>query len=347
VVSGGTDPVERRLYRVPLDPAQGHPVPLTPGRGVFDVASTGRGDRFAYSGETLNESLRWEVADRTGPIGVRLRSVAEDPGLEPNLEITAVGDDPTYSVAIIRPREFDPERRYPVIVDVYGGPHYLQVQDRPSRYLLDQWMADRGYFVVAADGRGTPYRGRAWERAIKGDLGTLALHDQVAALRLLFARYPELDSTRVGITGWSFGGTMSALAALVMPGLFRAGAAGAPVTDWRDYDTHYTERYMGLPADNPEGYKRAAVLSHVGERSSPLLIVHGTSDDNVYFLNSLKLTQALFRAGRPFEFVPLIGFTHMVPDPVVTERLYARIMDFFDEHVGAARAGSFSSGSLR
>ncbi len=333
VVSGAPDPVEARLYRVPLDPSGGDPVPLSPGRGVFSVVSEGRGERFAVSGETLDEGPRWEIADRDGPSGVRLRSVAEDPGLVPRLEITAVGEDPVYPAALVRPRDFDPGRRYPVIVDVYGGPGYLQVRDRPSAYLLDQWMADQGYVVVAVDGRGTPYRGRARERSLKGDLSTLPLHDQAAALRLLFAGYPELDSTRVGITGWSFGGTMSALAALRMPGLFRAGVAGAPVTDWRDYDTYYTERYMGLPAQNPAGYERADVLAHIAPDSSPLLVIHGTSDDNVYFLNSLKLTQALFRAGRPFEFLPLTGFTHMVPDPVVTKRLYARIMDFFAGHL--------------
>ncbi|MBL9123936.1 MAG: S9 family peptidase, partial [Planctomycetaceae bacterium] len=198
------------------------------------------------------------------------------------------------------------------------------------RYVLAQWIANRGYIVVSIDGRGTPGRTRAWERAIKGNLIETPLDDQVRGLQELGQRYPELDLQRVGIFGWSFGGYFSAVATCRRPDVFRAGVAGAPVTDWRDYDTHYTERYLGLPEANPGGYAASSALTAAQELRQPLLVIHGTADDNVYFLHSLKLTDALFRAGKTFEFLPLVGMTHMVTEPAANEMLYGRIMEGFD-----------------
>jgi len=222
-------------------------------------------------------------------------------------------------------------------VNVYGGPHGQMVTRSRNPFLLPQWLADHGFVVVMLDGRGTPGRGRAWERAIKGNLIEVPLEDQVEGLRALGAVYPELDLSRVGIYGWSFGGYFSAMAIMRRPDVFRASVAGAPVVDWRDYDTHYTERYMGLPDDNPGGYQAASVLTYADRLERPLLLVHGTADDNVYFLHSMKLCEALFRAGKPFEFLPLAGFTHMVPDPVVTRRLYQRIEAFLARNVAGPR----------
>src|SRR5690606_15458301 len=117
------------------------------------------------------------------------------------------------------------------------------------------------------------------------------------------------------------------------PDVFHAGVAGAPVVDWIDYDTHYTERYLGLPQKNPGAYRVSSVLTYADRLKRPLRIVHGTADDNVYFLHSMKLCDALFRAGQPFDFLPLAGMTHMVPDPLITQRLYVRIMDYFGHHL--------------
>jgi len=167
--------------------------------------------------------------------------------------------------------------------------------------------------VVSADGRGTPNRGRAWERAIRGSLADVPLRDQVAALQALGARHPELDLGRVAIMGWSFGGHMAALAVARRGDVFHAAVAGAPVADWLEYDTHYTERYLGLPADNPAGYRDGSALGHAAGIRRPILIIHGTADDNVYFDHSLKLVEVLFKAGAPFEFLPLVGHTHLPP----------------------------------
>jgi len=207
-------------------------------------------------------------------------------------------------------------------------------------YHLQQWMADQGYIVVSIDGRGTPGRGRAWERAWKetdptgrGNLIDVALNDQVAALKTLGSQYKEMDLSRVGVTGWSFGGYFSAMAAMRRPDIFKAGVAGAPVADFEDYDTHYTERYLGLPGENRDGYVKSSVLTYCKDLDRPLLIIHGTADDNVYFQHALKMSEALFKSGKRFEFLPLAGFTHMVPDPVVTTNLQMRTMEFFERNV--------------
>jgi dipeptidyl-peptidase 4 len=245
-----------------------------------------------------------------------------------NLQLVETEGERRFQAALVRPRTFDPQRRYPVVLHVYGGPHSLMVRADQRHYLFDQWLADQGCIVVALDNRGTPRRDRAWERAIKGAFGEVPLTDQVAGLQALGRRFRELDLDRVGVYGWSFGGYLACLALLRQPELFKVAVAGAPVVDWRDYDTHYTERYLDLPQQAPEAYRSASLLTHAGELRRPLLIVHGTADDNVYFFHSLKLADALLRAGKPFSFLPLPGVTHQIGDAVVRERLWGRIAGF-------------------
>ena len=282
----------------------------------------------------LEEPGKGNEGDVGGRILGELPSLAEAPPFVPAMEVGAIGED-NFRVAVVRPRDFDvkrnPGRRYPVVLDVYGGPHHLSVQKAMPTGLMRQWIADHGFVVVALDGRGTPGRGRAFERALLGNFGEVPLADQVAGLTALGARHPELDLKRVGVFGWSFGGYMAALAVLKRPDVFQVAVAGAPVVDWQDYDTTYTERYLGLPEANPEGYKASSLLSYAETLSRPLLLIHGTSDDNVYFLHTLKLCEALFKAGKRFELLPLTGLTHMVPDPVVRERLYERILTTLSE----------------
>ena len=220
-----------------------------------------------------------------------------------------------------------------MVVDVYGGPGHVHVKRSMRENLLSQWLADRGFLVVTLEGRGTPGRGRAWERAIKGDFAGPTLDDQVAALKALAKEVPEMDLGRVGIQGWSFGGYMSALAVQTRPDVFHAGVAGAPVTDWYDYDTHYTERYLGVPKDMQDpAYARSSLLDKT-DLKRPLLLIHGTADDNVYFFHTLKLSHALFMAGRVHDVLPLSGLTHMVADPVATTSLYGWIARYFETHL--------------
>ena len=332
-VTGSEDPTQTHLYRVALDGAPAEPVCLTTQPGVHGAIFSKNHQVYVHSTTTMNGKRSHIVRRKDGTRIGSLRSVAEEPPFVPNVELTTVGSDPEFHAVLIRPRNFDKWRRYPVIVYVYGGPHVQMVSASPNRYLLQQWIADHGFIVVSLDGRGTPWRGRAWERVIKGNLLETPLKDQVAGLKALGRKYRELDLDRVGIYGWSFGGYFTAMAVMQRPDVYHVGVAGAPVCDWLDYDTHYTERYMGLPDENPEGYEAASVLTHAKDLERPLLIIHGTADDNVYFMHSLKMANALFRAGKEYDFLALSDFTHMVADPLVTRRLNQRIIDFFEEHL--------------
>ncbi|MDH5493984.1 MAG: S9 family peptidase, partial [Myxococcales bacterium] len=284
--------------------------------------------------DTPERDPRWRVRrGAEGEVG-ELSSMAERPPFVPNVEHVLVTDRELRAV-VVRPRNFEPGRRYPAVLSVYAGPGHTRV--RHSRYseLRNQWLADHGFIVVTLDGRGTPHRGRDWERAIHLNLIDVALADQVEGLRALGERFPELDLERVGVYGWSFGGYFAAMAAMRHPELFRAAVAGAPVVDWRDYDTHYTERYMGLPEQNVAGYDAASVLTYAPQLERPLMLIHGTSDDNVYFVHAMRLSDALLRAGRAHEFVVLGGSTHMVADPGVARSLQDRIVGFFRRHLRA------------
>jgi dipeptidyl-peptidase-4 len=228
--------------------------------------------------------------------------------------------------------------KLPVLVDPYGGPHAQRVLAARSAYLTGQWFAEQGFAVVIADGRGTPGRGPQWERAVAGELAGPVLEDQVDALREAAARFGDLDTERVAIRGWSFGGYLAALAVLRRPDVFGAAIAGAPVTDWRLYDTHYTERYLGLPDQDPEPYERSSLIN-LAERAGeprPLMLIHGLADDNVVVAHTLRLSGALLAAGYPHRVLPLSGITHMASQEAVAENLLLLQLDFLRDALGLA-----------
>ena len=329
VVSGGPDSRERHLFRFFLD-TEGEAKPLTrePGRhhAVFGEGS----DQFLHRFDLMDGRSAWEVARGSdGNKIAALPSVAERPSSLPRVELLRTDGARQMDAAIVRPRAFKKGERYPVILDVYAGPHHKQVVAQPDRYMIDQWMADRGYIVVLLDGRGTPGHGREWERAIRGNLIKAALEDQVAGLEALSKREPAMDLKRVGAVGWSFGGYFSAMAVMQKPDVFRCAVVGAPVVTWENYDTFYTERYLGLPSENAEAYRLSNVLTYAKDLRRPLLLIHGLTDDNVYAQHSMQLADALFTAGKSFNFLPLLG-THMVSEPVQRLRRQTRIMEFFD-----------------
>lgn len=235
------------------------------------------------------------------------------------------------------PTDYPGDTSLPVLLDPYGGPHGPRVVAAHNAHLTSQWFADQGFAVVVADGRGTPGRSPGWEKAVHRDF-TVSLDDQVEALQDLAERYP-LDLSRVAIRGWSYGGYLAALAVLRRPDVFHAGVAGAPVTDWRLYDTHYTERYLGDPATDAAAYARSSLvtddgLSDAAEPHRPLMIVHGLADDNVVVAHSLRLSSALLAAGRPHEVLPLSGVTHMTPQEQVAENLLLLQVDFLRRALG-------------
>lgn len=329
-VHASANPTETHVWRVPV--GSGKPKRMTREPGIHSVTHARPGSLLVQRSNT-ERGLERSLWIGRSKLNVAPRSVAETPPALPAVEFTTTGGEPVLHASIVRPRDFEPGRKYPVIVHVYGGPTSVMVRRDPARYRLAQWFADHGYIIVSIDGRGTPNRGRDWHRSVKFDLITTPLADQAYGLKKLGERYAELDLQRVGIYGWSFGGYFSAMAVMQRGDTFHAGFAGAPVVDWQDYDTHYTERYLGLPQDQPEAYRVSNVLTYADRLERPLLILHGTADDNVYFAHTLKLADALFKAGCRFEVLPLAGFTHMVRDPLVTQRLYERIIDHFDHHL--------------
>ncbi|MFG2556648.1 prolyl oligopeptidase family serine peptidase [Streptomyces sp. NPDC048581] len=275
---------------------------------------------------------------RDGKRVAAVRSHAEDPGLTPRITLTQ-GGARRIPCAVLMPRDYAGDTPLPVLLDPYGGPHGPRVVAAHNAHLTSQWFADQGFAVVVADGRGTPGRSPAWEKAVHGDF-TVSLDDQVDALQDLAKSHP-LDLSRVAIRGWSYGGWLAGLAVLRRPDVFHAGIAGAPVTDWRLYDTHYTERYLGDPAGQPESYAKSSLvtddgLSSAAEPHRPLMIVHGLADDNVVVAHALRLSSALLAAGRPHEVLPLSGVTHMTPQEQVAENLLLLQVDFLKRSLGLA-----------
>jgi dipeptidyl-peptidase-4 len=303
---------------------------LTPEPGVHSgrlVAGTLVVARQCLDTDGTATAVRRGDAERTIP------SFADLPGLEPRVTLLTAGRRELHT-ALLLPSWHRPGTRLPVLMDPYGGPHAQRVLAARGAHLTSQWFAEQGFAVVVVDGRGTPGRGPAFERAVHGDLAAPVLEDQVDALHAVAARYPDLDLGRVGIRGWSFGGYLAALAVLRRPDVFHAAVAGAPVTDWTLYDTHYTERYLGHPEQHPDAYARSSLIGDAAELTRPLLLVHGLADDNVVAAHTLRLSSALLAAGRPHSVLPLSGVTHMTPQEVVAENLLLLQVRFLRDALG-------------
>ncbi len=273
--------------------------------------------------DTPGSSTEIRRSDRDS---ITIESLAEGPLVSPNVSILHVGER-HLATAVLFPHDHD-GTPLPVLLDPYGGPHALRVTQSRNAYLTSQWFADQGFAVIVTDGRGTPGRGSEWERAVHGDLASSPLDDQVEALHAVAEEVGGLDLSRVAIRGWSFGGYLAALAVLRRPDVFHAAIAGAPVTEWRLYDTHYTERYLGDPADRPDAYEASSLLPLAPDLTRPLLLIHGLADDNVVAAHTLQLSSALLAAGRPHEVLPLVGVTHMTPQETVAENLLLHQLDF-------------------
>ena len=269
--------------------------------------------------------------------GVRtIRSFAADPGVAPRPHVLRSPGRDVVTAVFLPAGHVPGSAKLPVLMSPYGGPHAQRVLAARNAHLESQWLADQGFAVVVADGRGTP-RTPSWERAVRFDLAGPVLDDQVEALHAAAAAFPDLDLGRVGIRGWSFGGYLAALAVLRRPDVFHAAVAGAPVTDWALYDTVYTERYLGLPDENPGAYAQSSLLVDAARAVDaehpvrPLLLIHGLADDNVVAAHTLRFSSALLAAGRPHTVLPLSGVTHMTPQEVVAENLLLLQLQFLND----------------
>jgi dipeptidyl-peptidase 4 len=311
--------------------------------GVTQV-STVDGVHGATRGGDVTVLTSWSL-DHAGPRVSVLRgaervaavaSYAVEPPVEPNLHLMTVGAR-RLRVALLYPTGHQPGTKVPVLLDPYGGPHAQRVLASRNAFVGPQWLADQGFAVLIADGRGTPGRGADWEREIAFDFAGVTLADQVDALHAVAEQHPDLDLSSVAIRGWSYGGYLAALAVLRRPDVFHAAIAGAPVTEWRLYDTHYTERYLGHPDANPDVYDRNSLINDAPSLARPLLIIHGLADDNVVVAHSVRLSSALVAAGRPHAFLPLPGVTHMTPqDDEVAENFMLMQVRWLRDALGVA-----------
>jgi len=350
--AGVESPLVRAIYAVRLDGSK-DPVQLAGGRGTHGATFSADFkfffDRHSSFGTpptvTLRASNGTEV--RVLSDNAELMARLDTLGLrEPETQILHAQDGTPLNAYIIRPTDFDPERKYPVLMYVYGGPGSQTVLDRwmGRRYLWHEMLARRGILVVSVDNRGTGARGRAFKKQTYLHLGAMESADQLAVVHQL-AELPYVDPARIGIWGWSYGGYMTLLTTLLSDGAIAAAVSVAPVTDWKLYDTIYTERYMRTPEENPEGYRDGAPLTYADRLKSKLLLVYGTGDDNVHPQNSVRMVQALENANKQFNMRLYPNKTHSISGGLTQVNLFGLITNFIMERLVGERAAVASVGA--
>ncbi len=250
----------------------------------------------------------------------------------PEFGILTAADGQALYYRLFKPLHFDPAKRYPAIVDVYGGPGVQRVLDNWTGASFTQILTRAGYVVFQLDNRGSAFRGTAFQAPIHGELGDVETADQVQGARWLGSQ-SFVDPGRIGVWGWSYGGYMTLMLMFKAPDVFRAGVAGAPVTDWALYDTHYTERYLDRPQDNAAGYSASSILPYAKDLKGKLLVMHGMADDNVLFLHSTKLFRQLQDLGKPFDVMVYPGAKHGLVRQHDGRHAYATILRYFNENL--------------
>jgi dipeptidyl-peptidase 4 len=327
---GTQEPTEAHLWRYDPD---GGAVQLSCGPGVHTGAAAG-GTVVLLS---CTEDGRTATVTRPGRPDAPIACLDAEPALTPRFTWLTVGARDLRAVLLL-PSWYRPGMRLPVLMSPYGGPALQRVvRARSAFFCEDQWFAENGFAVLVADGRGTPGRGPAWDKTVFGDTITAALEDQVDALQEVAARFGDLDLSRVGIRGWSYGGFLAAMAVLWRPEVFHAAIAGAAPHDQRLYDTHWRERFLGLPAEHPEAYDRCSPITWAAELIRPLLLIHGMADDNVVVAHTLRMSAALLAAGRPHQVLPLSGSTHMPTDENTISQQLRHELTFLQAALGIRR----------
>ena len=333
--STNPDPRERQLYRIHLDGSSMERITQEAGSHTLDLSPDGRFlvDRFSTPDVPPVARLLNSDGTLTAMIDTPANHLPEYTlGQREYLELKA-SDGATLYAQLLKPADFDPRRKYPVIVDVYGGPHVQLVQKHwDTDSLYEQLLAESGFLVWTLDNRGSWGRGHAWETAIFENMGKHELEDQLTGVDYVKS-LPYVDGSRIGIRGWSYGGYMTLYALTHAPEVFKCGSARAPVTDWKFYDSIYTERYMRTPQENPDGYKAASPLEAAANLKARLLIIHGTSDDNVHMQNTINFLDALINANKPYEFHLQPGQKHSFKGDASRTYVDQRILDFFKRNL--------------
>ncbi len=337
-------PLDRQLYRVSLD--GGEPEPLTRGSGMHGAVIAPDFSSYVSAVDDLNEPPAIDVVslnDRRTSQSIHSPHDVSVDFPPPELHSFRSSDGVELFAAIYRPNQDFPSPRAgegqgggraPVIVSVYGGPGPQMVNDSWAQTvdLRAQMLAQQGFVVLKVDNRGSPRRGLAFEAAIARRMGQIEVRDQVEGVRWL-ETLGFADVSRVGIYGWSYGGYMALMGLVTAPDVFTAGVAGSPVTFWEGYDTAYTEKYMGTPQENPEGYRLGSPLTHVDRLRGKLLVIHGMIDENVHFRHTARLMQALIDAGKPFETLLYPNERHMPRSEHDRVDMERRILEFFQRNL--------------
>jgi dipeptidyl-peptidase-4 len=333
-------PLHRPLYRVGLDGGAPRRLSARSGWHGADFDPT-----YATYVHTESSAHRPPTQTLRQADGTALRTLSDNTGLRtavealdlrsPEFMTVPAADGTELNAYVIKPRDFDSTRTYPLLIYVYGGPGSQTVTDAwgGSRYLWHQMLANDGVLVASVDNRGTGARGRRFEKQTYLRLGQLESDDQIAAARHLGA-LPYVDAERIGIWGWSYGGYMTLLSLFRGSDVFAAGLSVAPVTDWRLYDTIYTERFMRTPQENPEGYDRGAPLTYADRLAGHLLVVHGTGDDNVHAQNTVQLVERLENAGKQFDMRIYPNKAHAIDGARTRVNLYGMFTAWIYEHLG-------------
>jgi len=332
--STAVNPTERHLYSVSLD--GGPATQLTRDAGTHTISMSPVCDYYVDSFSSLSTPTRRTLhradGSETAVLAASDRKPLDDFEILPTEILTYKAPDAaTLYARLIKPPNFDPTKKYPAIVMVYGGPHAQTVRDAWAGLTWDQALAHRGFVIWQTDNRGSAGRGHLWEAKLHRRLGRQELEDQKAGLNHLLS-LGFVDPARVGIYGWSYGGFMTLYALLNAPDTFAAGISGAPVTDWRHYDTIYTERYLGLPQDNEQGYAASSAITYAPKLKGKLLLIHNTDDDNVLFQNTLQMMDAFQKAGHPFELMLYAQKSHGVIG-VARRHLNRTMTAFFERHL--------------
>jgi dipeptidyl-peptidase-4 len=344
-------PTERHLYRVPL--AGGEIEQLTADGGWYGASVAPDGSFYVEQGQDPLRPPYTAVRSAAGELLTYVTENALDEnhpyhpyreGHRPYRFGTLAAEDGTelhYQIAV--PAGFDPARKYPAVVYVYGGPGVGQTVRKvwpvDARSMgFRQILARNGYVVFSLDNRGTPNRGKSFEDVIHRNLGNYEVRDQLRGLEWLKSQ-PYVDAGRTAVFGWSYGGYMSLMLLTGHPGAFRAGISGAPVTNWRLYDTHYTERYMGMPGESGDHYDGSSPLTRAERLADSLLIVHGMADDNVFFDNTVQMIDALQEAAAPFEMMSYPGKRHGITGEAESAHLWNMFLEFLDRELDAGGRG--------
>jgi dipeptidyl-peptidase-4 len=330
--SNKDDPRQRHIFSIKLDGTGLQQ--LTPNEGIYSGKFSPDGKHYEQTflgPSTAPRMSLCTVGSSCAPVWAARDEVAEYGLRAPKFMEFRAEDGTTLYGRLLLPPDAPPSGKIPLIVNIYGGPAGQTVLKEVTSP-FDEILARKGFAIFSVDNRGTPGRDRKFQTVIRHEFGAIELKDQLAALDQLFAQYPQLDQDRMAIWGWSNGGSMT-LYAMTHSERFRAGVAVAPVTDQVNYDTIYTERYMGLLKDDAAGYEESDVTKATANLHGELLLVHGTGDDNVHFQNSIQMIDALIKAGKQFRLMIYPNKTHSIAGSDARDHLFHMIEEHFEREL--------------